>query len=66
MKNWVMNAPVIFEPAIDLTDGKSQVWDRKFQVPIGVANVWTSLDTTYEMIGTIYGSAMIWLISNGH
>jgi hypothetical protein len=54
-----VNAPVIFEPPLDLTDGKNQVWiaasgGRNW----GGCNVWASLDnTTYEMIGTIYGSA---------
>ncbi|HEN9524033.1 TPA: hypothetical protein U9I82_002449 [Acinetobacter baumannii] len=54
-----VNAPVIFEPPLDLTDGKNQVWiaasgGRNW----GGCNVWASLDnTTYEIIGTIYGSA---------
>ncbi len=54
-----VNAPVIFEPPLDLTDGKSQVWVAvSGGINWGGCNVWTSLDnTTYEMIGTIYGSA---------
>jgi len=54
-----VNAPVIFEPPLDLTDGKNQVWVAVSSgINWGGCNVWASLDnTTYEMIGTIYGSA---------
>ena len=54
-----VNAPAIFEPPLELTDGKSQVWVAvSGGVNWGGCNVWASLDnTTYEMIGTIYGSA---------
>lgn len=54
-----VNAPAIFEPPLELTDGKSQVWVAvSGGVNLGGCNVWASLDnTTYEMIGTIYGSA---------
>ncbi|WP_042065227.1 phage tail protein, partial [Acinetobacter soli] len=54
-----VNAPVIFEPPLDLTDGKNQVWvAASGGSNWGGCNVWASLDnTTYEMIGTIYGSA---------
>lgn len=54
-----VNAPDIFEPPLDLTGGKNQIW---VAVSVGInwggCNVWVSLDnTTYEMVGTIYGSA---------
>ncbi|WP_042761191.1 phage tail protein, partial [Acinetobacter baumannii] len=54
-----VNAPSIFEPPMDLTDGKKQVWVAvSGGANWGGCNVWVSLDnTTYEMIGTIYGSA---------
>ncbi|MFV5360739.1 phage tail protein [Acinetobacter oleivorans] len=54
-----VNAPAIFEPPLDLTDGKNQVWVAvSGGINWGGCNVWASLDnTTYEMIGTIYGSA---------
>lgn len=54
-----VNAPAIFEPPLDLTEGKNQVWVAvSGGVNWGGCNVWSSLDnTTYEMIGTIYGSA---------
>ncbi|MDC4268844.1 phage tail protein [Acinetobacter baumannii] len=54
-----VNAPSIFEPPLDLTDGKNQVWGAiSGGANWGGCNVWASLDnTTYEMIGTIYGSA---------
>lgn len=54
-----VNAPVIFEPPLDLTDGKNQIWvAASGGSNWGGCNVWVSLDnTTYEMIGTIYGSA---------
>ncbi|MEQ1324996.1 phage tail protein [Acinetobacter soli] len=54
-----VNAPVIFEPPLDLTDGKNHVWvAASGGSNWGGCNVWASLDnTTYEMIGTIYGSA---------
>lgn len=54
-----VNAPIIFEPPLDLTDGKNQVWVAvSGGINWGGCNVWASLDnTTYEMIGTIYGSA---------
>ncbi len=54
-----INAPFIFEPPLDLTDGKNQVWVAvSGGINWGGCNVWASIDnTTYEMIGTIYGSA---------
>ncbi|EMX5000081.1 fibronectin type III domain-containing protein, partial [Acinetobacter baumannii] len=54
-----VNAPIIFEPPLDLSDGKVQVWAAvSGGINWGGCNVWASLDnTTYEMIGTIYGSA---------
>lgn len=54
-----VNAPVIFEPPLDLTDGKNQVWVAvSGGINWGGCNVWASIDNeTYEMIGTIYGSA---------
>lgn len=54
-----VTAPAIFEPPLDLTDGKNQVWIAvSGGLNWGGCNVWASLDnTTYEMIGTIYGSA---------
>lgn len=54
-----VNAPVIFEPPLDLTNGINQVWIAvSGGVNFGGCNVWASLDnTTYDMIGTIYGSA---------
>lgn len=54
-----VNAPAIFEPPLELTDGKNQIWvAASGGINWGGCNVWVSLDnTTYEMIGTIYGSA---------
>lgn len=54
-----VNAPIIFEPPLDLTDGQNQVHVAvSGGVNWGGCNVWASLDnTTYDMIGTIYGSA---------
>lgn len=54
-----VNAPTIFEPPLELTDGKNQIWvAASGGINWGGCNVWASLDnTTYEMIGTIYGSA---------
>ncbi|MCG8283195.1 phage tail protein [Acinetobacter seifertii] len=54
-----VNAPSIFEPPLDLTDGKNQIWIAvSGDFNWGGCNVWASLDnTTYEMIGTVYGSA---------
>ncbi|QFS17047.1 hypothetical protein FHP22_05665 [Acinetobacter indicus] len=54
-----VNAPNIFEPPLDLTGGKNQIWVAvSGGINWGGCNVWASLDnTTYEMIGTIYGSA---------
>lgn len=53
------NAPNIFEPPLDLTGGKNQIWVAvSGGINWGGCNVWVSLDnTTYEMVGTIYGSA---------
>lgn len=52
-------APIIFEPPLDLTDGQNQVHVAvSGGINWGGCNVWASLDnTTYDMIGTIYGSA---------
>ncbi|WP_297423943.1 phage tail protein [uncultured Acinetobacter sp.] len=54
-----VNAPAIFEPPLELTGGKNQIWvAASGGINWGGCNVWVSLDnTTYEMIGTIYGSA---------
>ncbi|HGH3636093.1 TPA: phage tail protein [Acinetobacter baumannii] len=54
-----VNAPAIFEPPLELTDGKNQIWvAASGGINWGGCNVWASIDnTTYEMIGTIYGSA---------
>lgn len=54
-----VNAPNIFEPPLDLTNGKNQICVAvSGGINWGGCNVWASLDnTTYEMIGTIYGSA---------
>ncbi|MCU4378840.1 phage tail protein [Acinetobacter haemolyticus] len=54
-----VNAPVIFEPPLDLTSGKNQIWvATSGGINWGGCNVWASLDNaTYEMIGTMYGSA---------
>ena len=54
-----VNAPAIFEPPLELTDGKNQIWVAvSGGLNWGGANVWASIDnTTYEMIGTIYGSS---------
>lgn len=54
-----VNAPNIFEPPLDLTGGKNQIWVAvSGGINWGGCNVWASIDnTTYEMIGTIYGSA---------
>lgn len=54
-----VNAPNIFEPPLDLTSGKNQIWVAvSGGINWGGCNVWLSLDnTTYEMVGTIYGSA---------
>ena len=54
-----VNAPAIFEPPLDMTDGKNEVWMAvSGGLNWGGCNVWASLDnTTYELIGTIYGSA---------
>lgn len=54
-----VNAPVIFEPPLDLTNGANQIWiAASGGINWGGCNVWVSLDnTTYERIGTIYGSA---------
>ncbi len=54
-----INAPAIFEPPLDLTEGKNQIWvATSGGINWGGCNVWASIDnTTYEVIGTIYGSA---------
>jgi hypothetical protein len=54
-----VNAPAIFEPPLDLSNGQNQVWIAvSGGINWGGCNVWVSLDdTTYEMIGTVYGSA---------
>lgn len=54
-----VNAPVIFEPPLDLTGGKNQLWIAASSgLNWGGCTVWVSLDNeTYEAIGTIYGSA---------
>lgn len=54
-----VNAPTVFEPPLELTDGKNQIWvATSGGINWGGCNVWASIDnTTYEMIGTIYGSA---------
>lgn len=54
-----VNAPVIFEPPLGLSGGNNQIWvAASGGINWGGCNVWVSLDNaTYEMIGTIYGSA---------
>ena len=54
-----VNAPAIFEPPLDLSNGQNQVWIAvSGGINWGGCNVWVILDdTTYEMIGTVYGSA---------
>ena len=54
-----VNAPVIFEPPLDLIGGKNQLWiAASGGLNWGGCTVWVSLDNeTYEAIGTIYGSA---------
>ena len=54
-----VNAPNIFEPPLDLTSGKNQIWvAASGGINWGGCNIWISFDnTTYEMVGTIYGSA---------
>ncbi|QNW93706.1 hypothetical protein IC800_11700 [Acinetobacter seifertii] len=54
-----VNAPAIFEPPLGLSNGQNQVWIAvSGGINWGGCNVWVSLDdTTYEMIGTVYGSA---------
>lgn len=54
-----VNAPVIFEPPLDLSNGENQVWLAvSGGLDWGGCNVWASYDnTTYESIGTVYGSA---------
>lgn len=54
-----VNAPVVFEPPLDLTGGKNQLWiAASGGLNWGGCTVWVSLDNeTYEAIGTIYGSA---------
>ncbi|MFW1965440.1 hypothetical protein ACG91C_21455, partial [Acinetobacter baumannii] len=49
---------------LDLSDGKVQVWAAvSGGINWGGCNLWASLDnTTYEMIGTIYGSARYGLL----
>ncbi|MDO6646700.1 phage tail protein, partial [Acinetobacter guillouiae] len=61
-----VNAPVIFEPPLDLTNGLNQIWiAASGGINWGGCNVWVSLDnTTYERIGTIYGSARYGSITN--
>lgn len=61
-----VNAPVIFEPPLDLTNGLNQIWIAgSGGINWGGCNVWVSLDnTTYERIGTIYGSARYGSITN--
>ncbi|MDO6646701.1 phage tail protein, partial [Acinetobacter guillouiae] len=61
-----VNAPVIFEPPLDLTNGINQIWiAASGGINWGGCNVWVSLDnTTYERIGTIYGSARYGSITN--
>jgi hypothetical protein len=54
-----INAPAIFEPPLELTGGKNKIWvATSGGINWGGCNVWVSIDnTTYELIGTIYGSA---------
>ena len=55
----LVNAPIIFEPPLDLTDGRNAVWLAiSGGINWGGCNIWVSLDnTTYEMVGTTFGSA---------
>lgn len=54
-----VNSPVVFEPPMDLTNGRNQIWIAiSGGVNWGGCNIWASIDDeTYEMIGTAYGSA---------
>ncbi|UUS57117.1 phage tail protein [Acinetobacter sp. YH16040_T] len=62
-----VNAPAIFEPPLELTGGKNQIWvAASGGINWGGCNVWASIDnTTYEMIGTIYGSARYGTLVSG-
>jgi len=62
-----VNAPVIFEPPLDMTNGINQIWvAASGGINWGGCNVWVSLDdTTYERIGTIYGSARYGTLTTG-
>lgn len=62
-----INAPTIFEPPLELTEGKNQIWVAvSGGLNWGGANVWASIDnTTYEMIGSIYGSARYGTLISG-
>lgn len=54
-----VNAPMIFEPPLDLTGGSNQVWCAvSGGTNWGGCTVWASYDNaTYTLIGTIYGAA---------
>ncbi|AMW78659.1 hypothetical protein AMD27_07010 [Acinetobacter sp. TGL-Y2] len=62
-----VNAPAIFEPPLELTEGKNQIWVAvSGGINWGGCNVWASIDnTTYEMIGSIYGSARYGTLISG-
>lgn len=62
-----VNAPVVFEPPLDLTHGINEVWVAvSGGLNWGGCNVWVSIDnTTYDMIGTIYGSARYGTLVDG-
>lgn len=52
-------APVIFEPPLDLTGGKNEVWCAVAGgVDWGGCDIWASFDNaTYQRIGTLFGAA---------
>ena len=52
-------APVIFEPPLDLTGGKNEVWCAVAGgTDWGGCDIWASFDNaTYQRIGTVFGAA---------
>ncbi|AOA58284.1 phage tail protein [Acinetobacter larvae] len=62
-----VNAPVIFEPPLELTGGQNAIYVAvSGGINWGGCNVWASLDNaTYEMIGTVYGSARYGYLKDG-
>lgn len=62
-----VNAPAMFEPPLELTNGQNVIFvAASGGINWGGCNVWASIDnTTYEMIGTIYGSARYGYLKHG-